>query len=143
MPCKSLTATASPNCVFNRDFWRRVVDGNGTLDVPRTFPRRQGAVVRLCGSRSLIDQFATFVTSRLGDWRGSVRPHKSIFCAAVTGTLAEELIRILYDDAIYALERKANAARNILQAGALAVESPKRTLRRVGKRKHLVETTHV
>lgn len=36
-----------------------------------------------------------------------------------------------------------NAARNILQARALAVEPPKRTLRRVGKRKQLKEATHV
>jgi hypothetical protein len=36
-----------------------------------------------------------------------------------------------------------NAARNILQARALAVEPPKRTLRRVGKRKQLKQATHV
>ena len=34
------------------------------------------------------------------------------------------------------------AARNILQASALAVEPPKRTLRRVGKRKRQVEAAH-
>jgi putative transposase len=36
-----------------------------------------------------------------------------------------------------------NAARNIHQARSLAVEPPKRTLRRVGKRKQLGETVHV
>jgi hypothetical protein len=36
-----------------------------------------------------------------------------------------------------------NAARNILQARALAVEPPKRTLRRVGKRKHQEEAVNV
>jgi putative transposase len=36
-----------------------------------------------------------------------------------------------------------NAARNIHQARTLAVEPPKRTLRRVGKRKQLGETIHV
>jgi transposase len=36
-----------------------------------------------------------------------------------------------------------NAARNIHQARALAVEPPKRTLRRVGKRKQLRETVDV
>jgi transposase len=36
-----------------------------------------------------------------------------------------------------------NAARNIHQARALAVEPPKRTLRRVGKRKQLGETFNV
>ena len=36
-----------------------------------------------------------------------------------------------------------NAARNILQARALAVEPPKRTLRRVGKRKRQVEAVNV
>ena len=36
-----------------------------------------------------------------------------------------------------------NAARNILQARALAVEPPKRTLRRVGKRKQPAEAIRV
>jgi putative transposase len=36
-----------------------------------------------------------------------------------------------------------NAARNIHQARSLAAEPPKRTLRRVGKRKQIRETTHV
>jgi transposase len=36
-----------------------------------------------------------------------------------------------------------NAARNIHQASALAAEPPKRTLRRVGKRKQLRETVNV
>jgi len=36
-----------------------------------------------------------------------------------------------------------NAARNILQARALAAEPPKRTLRRVGKRKHQAEAAYV
>jgi putative transposase len=36
-----------------------------------------------------------------------------------------------------------NAARNILQARTLAVEPPKRTLRRVGKRNHLREAANV
>ena len=36
-----------------------------------------------------------------------------------------------------------NAARNILQARTLAVEPPKRTLRRVGKRKQLMEAINV
>ena len=36
-----------------------------------------------------------------------------------------------------------NAARNILQARTLAVEPPKRTLRRVGRRKHQEETVNV
>ena len=35
-----------------------------------------------------------------------------------------------------------NAARNILQARTLAVEPPKRTLRRVGKRKHREEAAY-
>ena len=44
---------------------------------------------------------------------------------------------------IYQDNADVNAARNILQASALAVEPPKRTcLRRVGKRKRQVEVAN-
>lgn len=114
-PRKSLTAIATIECEVSKDFWRGIIDGDGTLDLPRA-SNRMGPVIRLVGSKSVLDAFARFVVSICPRWRGSVRSHKNIFCLAVSGPGAKRVIQTLYDGANYALARKRDKACRILEA---------------------------
>jgi hypothetical protein len=116
-PRKTFNAACSPELEDNADFWRGVIDGDGTIDLPRRLPRTNGAVVRLVGSRELLSQFAAFVRSISPAWRGTVRPHKSIWCVVVTGMATLPVLASLYGTEAIALPRKRDRAVNILRAG--------------------------
>ncbi|RKN46303.1 hypothetical protein [Micromonospora endolithica] len=95
----------------SRDFWRGVVDGDGSLGIYRrpapssaTFPQ-----FRLVGSRRLLDPFRAFLVSQGIDGL-SVRPHKTIFTVGTTCRPAEMIVALLYADAAVALPRKAAVA---------------------------------
>lgn len=124
---KSATARASEQIAGNRDFWRGVVDGDGyiALQYRRSYfnahPRinawskpRVDARLELVGSEPLLNQFKTFVESIIPSADITVRPHKNIFRVGLGGKTAEILIATLYKDASEGLDRKVNAARNIL-----------------------------
>jgi hypothetical protein len=132
IPNKSKSAVASAELAKNSHFWRGVIDGDGSIDLPRTLPRYAGPVVRLVGSEMLLNQFSELVRTISPRWRGSVRPHKSIFALSVSGEMAIEVLGVLYRDAAFALPRKENAARNILRAGTQP--APRTAVRRPTKR---------
>ncbi|MEV0324998.1 hypothetical protein AB0H63_00915 [Micromonospora echinospora] len=99
----------------SRDFWRGVVDGDGSLGIYR----RPGpssstfAQFRLVGSRRLLDCFAAFL-QRHGISGLSVRPHKTIFTIGTTCGPAEKIVTVLYSGAVAALPRKAAIAAKIM-----------------------------
>lgn len=105
VPRKSLIA----ECVgleFNRDFWRGVVDGNGTLGHNRDKLGRDYPTIGLCGSRALMQQFAAFILHTQGGRPVNVRPASKIFIVSVACSRAKKLARTLYENASTALARK-------------------------------------
>ncbi|SCE70405.1 Sigma-70, region 4 [Micromonospora haikouensis] len=98
--------------VESRDFWRGVVDGDGSIGIYQT-ARGPLAQFRLVGSRRILEPFTEFVLLR-GLSRLSVRPHKAIYTVGTTRGGAERIIRLLYEDARLALHRKAEMAARIL-----------------------------
>jgi hypothetical protein len=126
VPNKSLIAKCSNELVMNRDFWRGVVDGDGSLSARSG---KNGAVVRLCGSKDLLEQFVLFVKTIVPlSWRGSVIPQKSIWQVSVAGLAAAKLAAVLYKDAETALDRKAELASRIMQEEASAGERKRREI---------------
>ncbi|MFG1838289.1 hypothetical protein ACGFH8_07615 [Micromonospora sp. NPDC049175] len=99
----------------SRDFWRGVVDGDGSIgSYRRPGPRlSEFAQFRLVGSQRLLDAFAVFLRSH-GIHGLSVRPHKSIYTIGTTCGPAERIIGLLYAGAPVALARKAETAEKIL-----------------------------
>lgn len=106
--------------VTSRDFWRGVVDGDGSIG---RYKRSQNSArsfsqFRLVGKSRILEPFADFlVTQGLG--RLSVRPHKTIYNIGTTCRPAERIIALLYENAVMALSRKAEAAAQILDAANL------------------------
>jgi len=94
----------------SRHFWRGVVDGDGSVG------RRAGGFpdFQVVGSKRLMDAFLGFLTREGVAARMSVRPSKSIFTVATAGHTAAAIMRVLYDNAPLALNRKARKVMDIL-----------------------------
>jgi hypothetical protein len=103
---KTFTASTHADLLLDRDYWRGVVDGDGTL-CNASDGRR---ILALVGTADLCCQFLAFLrTHGLGS-RTTVHPNRSIWTAKVSGTEAERAARVLYADAALALPRKAATA---------------------------------
>ncbi|MER6587358.1 hypothetical protein [Micromonospora chalcea] len=107
--------------VGSRDFWRGVVDGDGSLGIYRrpAPSTRSLTQFRVVGRRHVLEEFVAFL-EREGIVGLSVRPHRSIFTVGTTCGPAERIARLLYEDAVMALARKAEIAARMIarQRGA-------------------------
>ncbi|MEU8011995.1 hypothetical protein AB0B74_05250 [Micromonospora parva] len=99
----------------SRDFWRGVVDGDGSIGKYRrpTPSKSTFSQFRLVGSKRLLDSFAVFLQENDIDGL-SVRPHKTIYTIGTTCGPAERIVALLYAEAEVALARKAEIAKKIL-----------------------------
>jgi hypothetical protein len=103
---KTHTAKSHPALVDSRDYWRGVVDGDGTLCTAADGRR----ILSLVGSRWICEEFLAFCQGRGAGLRRTVRPHKSIYSVHLSGRDAELIARELYRNADLALARKAATA---------------------------------
>lgn len=109
------THTARATVLQNdRDFWRGVVDGDGSLSWDNR-KRRSYPVISLVGSLPLLTQFVEFVSKNGISSRARANRHKSIFAVCFKGRLAISVIRILYTGADVVLPRKALLAEEMLR----------------------------
>lgn len=114
IPNKSLIAKAPDCLLFNRHFWRGVIDGDGSIGI---YP--SGIQLRLYGSFDLVTQFLEFIKYNSPECRTTVRPHKNIFILSLNGKYAKNSIALLYQNCSIALFRKLNAALNIASRAAV------------------------
>lgn len=103
VPRKSHIAQASSELASNRHFWRGVVDGDGSVGI---FTKRNQPFLHLAGAKPLMSQFAAFVLTVVPAYRGSVRPARSIFVVALSGSTAYHVGRHLYQNCDTCLPRK-------------------------------------
>jgi hypothetical protein len=117
LPSKSFTATAPESLTTDRDFWRGVIDGDGSVGIVKseckTYTKTYTyyyPVIQLCGSECVCTQFLSFCKSVDDKIGANVHKSKSIYALQIKGTAAAEVIRCLYDNAPVSLERKSNRA---------------------------------
>lgn len=104
VPQKSQNAKVPNSCLFNRDFWRGVIDGDGCL---HTYGKRPH--LHLCGTMSVCESFVEFLTNENDLFSG----HKvcrasgvNHFQVAFTGKKARMGMDLLYMDPCVSLQRK-------------------------------------
>jgi transposase-like protein len=94
------------------DFWRGVVDGDGSLGILAT----GYAYLGLVGSHRLLEAFLLFLKGNGLGARMTIRSDKTIFQVATAGYTAEKIVSFLYRNAEVALDRKAASAARIAAA---------------------------
>jgi len=121
-PKKSVRAEANPVLVNSPDFWRGVIDGDGSLVLHKTKYRRKRTNelviyvrpgLELVGSKPLLTQWLTYVKKHCKT-NSNVVKHKSIFKVALSGEAAYSMIRLLYANPIEFLDRKRKKASELL-----------------------------
>lgn len=120
---KSLTLQVSDLLAKSPDFWRGIIDGDGTVN----FAKNRGLLyphIGVGGSQALMHQFQSFIQHHLGK-SPKIGTCRSIFRIALNGGVAQDLIGVLYGRPGPALPRKAQAA-----VDCLAWTNAKPTLRR-------------
>lgn len=95
----------------NRDFWRGMVDGDGSL------VRSTHISLVLFGSLEITKAFAKYCNKMVG-CKISHRPEKGIFRAALCGGSARAVSELLYKDAETYLDRKMAIAKTFHEAKA-------------------------
>lgn len=132
VPKKSLVAKAQNGIENNRNFWRGVVDGDGTLTY-NTHKKRHGKILsspavypslELCGSKEICQQYLRYCKNKAGITTCTkIKPIKSIFRVRLVGKPAYMMIKHLYSPALESLNRKQKIANDILKKFALRYES--------------------
>ncbi len=101
----------------NRDFWRGVIDGDGSLFYSRGYP-----VLDLCGSYALVSQFKDYCFNIIKQNMPQVIKYKHSSCCfhfRFTGNKAQYIINNLYENASVYLERKMDLAQKMVKYGRI------------------------
>jgi len=114
-PRKSYTAKASECICMNRDFWRGVIDGDGSVYWSKNNPDYYAPTICLIGSHNLMNQFSSFIFHHFPDTRKpSVIAQRNISRVRVTGKRASQLANILYGNSTIYLDRKHKSAMEMI-----------------------------
>ena len=107
-PRKSLTAQVL-QLEDDKDFWRGVVDGDGSLQI------RKDGYPQFClvGAPILLDQFLSFIRRHVPWCSAKLTKNASLTVFITAGRTAADIVHFLYDGAGVALERKAVMAARI------------------------------
>lgn len=92
----------NPPICNSRDFWRGIIDGDGT--VCKTSDGR--VHLRLVGGYNTIVAFWKFCNIHITHFTSKITKHYSIFAIKVSGKTAKIIINYLYKDSKVFLERK-------------------------------------
>lgn len=116
-PRKSFTAKAPDHLVGDRNFWRGVIDGDGSVGVAsrsRGMKVYSMPIIQLCGSEYICSQFLDFCKNISPNCRSRVHKSKSIYAVSIAGRFATPILRKLYADCSVYLDRKYEKANSLL-----------------------------
>lgn len=99
---RTWTASTHPDLLLNRDYWRGVIDGDGTICVSKSGKR----IMRLVGSHDICQQFLDFARHHGHGFGAKVCNDRNIFAVTLSWHQAIAIARVLYQDAPLFLPRK-------------------------------------
>lgn len=110
-PRKSLTYCPTDICINSRDFWRGMIDGDGSVIAPG-HKKYKHSQIRLFGSIGSVSAFKEYIEDNVCKVTSSIHKHSSIFSFTTTGVIANKVIENLYGgNPKYALNRKYESAK--------------------------------
>lgn len=99
---KTYTASTHSDLLLNRDYWRGVIDGDGTLCASSVGNK----IMSLVGSENICHQFLSFCREFGYIGGANVNHHKNIFSIQIKNSEAIKIAKVLYDKASIYLPRK-------------------------------------
>jgi len=114
-PRKSKGCSIDDSLAVDRDFWRGIIDGNGSVYISRS-GKTKVPFIQLCACSKLAEQFKNYV-KKLTGCTYAISKTSSQFCFTVkcNGWNAYCVIKTLYKDANVALKRKQKTANQIME----------------------------
>lgn len=123
VPNKSLTAKVT-GLEFNRDFWRGLVDGDGSIGVGVAKSGQPNYRFSLNGSFAMLSQFSEFVRTVCPNHRLNVFPVGNVGMFSTADLTARKIVNALYGGCTVALPRKLKIARKFIEAGTADRRNP-------------------
>lgn len=108
---KSLNRVAFPEFIESRDFWRGLIDGDGSLMTPDNEIGR----LTLVGNKTIVGQFTDFAKTIVPNLEISIRPTSSIYRCQLAGKNCLPVVNVLYKNATTYLDRKMAKYKEILE----------------------------
>lgn len=108
-PDKSYTGVPHESLKHSRDFWRGVIDGDGSLQAGKWYlDKGMRRILSLCGTEATCEGFKEFVLENGIITKASVRkiPNESTWVISYDSSVAEKVAELLYKDSIIYMERK-------------------------------------
>lgn len=91
-PNKSLVYDPPVHCIWDKDFWRGMIDGDGFVSEERGYAR-----MGLCGTDMMLQKFEHFVKN-ITNTNACVRKSNNIKMFHLKGTPAKDVLKYLYFD---------------------------------------------
>jgi Mor family transcriptional regulator len=104
---KSKVAEFKKEYIFNKNLWRGLIDGDGSL----YFKDKKYIVLSLCGSVYIMKQFVLFLKKEF-NISAKISKNKSIYRVRIFGKNAKTVIKELYENSKYFLDRKMELAKS-------------------------------
>ena len=103
VPNKTFIAKVPSFLKFDRDFWRGLIDADGTICLSRQYP-----CIGLYGTYDICQGFIDYIKYIFGEdfTKRNVNKSKSIYRALFTKRAARKILKHLYQDGDLALDRK-------------------------------------
>ena len=114
-PRKTEGCSVDSSLAFDRDFWRGVIDGDGSVLLTKNKHTKRQTIIRLNGCLQLLNQFQAYVAAVTGNiYKISIHPTvKNFGELKLSSKPARRLISVLYTNASVALTRKLKKAQQI------------------------------
>ena len=111
---------ADARLLFDRDFWRGVIDGDGSIYLQKRKGNGWRLVLALYGaSEKLLEQFLAFARKICPDIQSTVRHGRDSLQLHINGRFAFKVLHVLYEDSRTSLDRKKRKADQILRMTGL------------------------
>jgi hypothetical protein len=102
----------------SRDFWRGMVDGDGTVGIMAGDRYGGEPYFALTGSLSVVSAFGEYIHTKVPRFRANPVPQRNIWHISGTHRIADEVIHDLYANATVSLDRKQAIADRIMGVAA-------------------------
>lgn len=103
IPKKSLVAKVNEQFLYDRNFWRGMIDGDGCIHISKII---SGSSVGIAGTENIVTNFKNFCNQYITTNQNIHKRNEYTFIFTLTGGKAKKILQVLYEHSEIYLERK-------------------------------------